>query len=341
VLVGAGVLVGLAGAVAAAGWWALGGFALAALLAFASVRAGWHTGRATAAGWWTRVPEGARFAAGTSLAALLASTFGAYVVPAQPAVAAGVVIAGAAVADAAGLRITPYARRWIVGLLLLAAVALVAVCLAVPPVPGPPGRGGPGGIALAAAVIFPFLAGPGASRRPWPLAGAAVAGLAVASVALYQAGPVRLGLSPTSIRDLLSAADAGALGTLLAVAVALATVPGVLAALTASRRCLGGEPSNRRERAVPAAPGAVLAVIAAAILPTFDILLIAAAASLLAVLVANLVRLRQARSVETITAVVLGAALPAALPAVSILVAVLLAALGTAVAEARYRGRRD
>ena len=332
-LFGAGPLIGLAAAAAAAGWWLLGGLVLAGILAWLTAGPG-----PAVAGRQRWLDEGARFAAAAGMLAVLAATFAAYVLPDRAGLASVGFVAVVWAADACGLPITRGSRRWIGGLLVVAAVALVAVCLAVPPVAGPPAPSTPGGLPLAAAVLFPFLAG--GARRPWPLAGSIGVGLAVGTAALYQLGPARLGLSPTSIRDLLSAADARALDVALALAVTLATVPAALLVLGAARR-RAGDSAGAGARAGAALPAAALAAVAAAALPPFDVLLLAAAAALLAALMVNLLRLRGSRNVPALLGAGLAAVLAASVPVAYLGLAVVACGLGVGLVAARYRGRRD
>ncbi|PXY27238.1 hypothetical protein [Prauserella muralis] len=262
--VGAGLLGALAVAASAAGWWLLGGFALAALLA-------------ACAQWTVPEPEGrtGRLLAGLptvsalSRVVLFASVFAAYSVPAyRPLAAAGFVVL-VAVADAAGIHLGGYWRRWIAGLLIVAALAFVALCVAIEPAarPEPPGSPGWSGLLLAAAVGLPAFAG--LDRRR--LAAGTVLALAVAAAALYQAGPVRLGLSPTSLRDVLAAADAQALEPVLGVVVVLATAPAALLAFTAAREAV--RPANRVRGALVAG---LAAALAAAVLTPLGAVLLAA-----------------------------------------------------------------
>lgn len=90
--------------------------------------------------------------------------------------------------------------------------------------------------------------------------------IAVSIAALYQLGPVRLGLANTSLRDALAAADATALTTLFNTVVVLATVPALLAVLASARRELAATgPAARAttgRRAAIVVTGYVLAAIA-------------------------------------------------------------------------------
>ncbi|OZM70019.1 sulfatase [Amycolatopsis antarctica] len=352
-LVGAGLLVAPAAAAAAAGWWSLAGVPLAAVLGLLSARAGAadpHAAAVPVTGWAAAVTRGARFAASTATVALLASVFGAYVVPDAPATAAVLLVLASALADVAGARLNPGACRWITAVLLLAAAALVAVCLAVPPVPGPSATAGPDGIVLAAAVFVPFLAAPGRTRTSWRDALAVLVVLAVGAVALFQLGPARLGLAPTSARDLLAAADAGALGVLLALTVAVATVPAGLLALGAARRSAAdsegshdsdGVDETVRGRATAVLPVAVLAAAGSAVFGPFDLLLLAAATALFALLTVNLLRYKRSRGPFALMTAALAVALAVAVPFVHLGIALGSVALGAGLAATRYGERRD
>ncbi|MGC7099786.1 hypothetical protein ACPZ19_34350 [Amycolatopsis lurida] len=326
VLVGAGSLVVLAAGAAAAGWWLLAGIGLAGALAWLAA------GLPPAGG---RLATGTRAAARIGLLPLFGSAFAAYVVPSAPSWIAGVVVAVLVLARAAGLRPSAFTARWITGLLLVAGLGLIALCLAVPPVAqAEPGQHqGPAGVLLAAVVVVPLLVRPGddRSRRPgddrpprsgegrmrwwpgerwwsgerwWP-AGPVVVLLALAAAALYQLGPFRLGLSATSLRDLLAAADAPALVTMLAAVAAVATVSAGLTALSSAQ-----EEAGRW----PVLGGGLVAALLATVLDPFQALRIAAVLAL----------------VELFAAVVLGRSVSTARGAVVVISSgILLIMLGT------------
>ncbi|WP_410643124.1 hypothetical protein [Amycolatopsis sp. lyj-346] len=260
---GGGLLVALAAGAAGAGWWLLAGLVLAAI----------------AAGVAARVPEPGETAADRTVVAVArlsevavyAIAFGAYVFPAHRELAAAafaVVVAGAGFA---GLKLPAVVVRSTGGLLLAVGLVLVAVCLAVPPVGTADGLRPPdfAGVLVAAVLVLPFL-------RPWGrdravrrvLLLGALAVLA-AFAALHQLGAVRLGLSLTSLRDLLSAADADALQPLLTVVAVVATVVPALAA--------GAE--VRARAGVPGLAGIVVAAAAAALLPALPVLVVAGLAT--------------------------------------------------------------
>ncbi|GLY42695.1 hypothetical protein Amsp01_087180 [Amycolatopsis sp. NBRC 101858] len=256
---GGGLLVALAAAAAGAGWWLLAGLVLAAI----------------AAGVTARVPEPgdaqvdrvvvavARLAEVT----VYAIAFGAYVFPAHRELAAAafaVVVTGAGFA---GLKIPTIVVRIAGVLLLLAGLVLVVVCVAVPPVGRADGLQPPdfAGVLVAAVLMLPFLrpgGREGAGRRVLFLAAVAVL---AAFAALYQLGAVRLGLSLTSLRDLLSAADADSLQPLLTVVAVVATVVPALAAGAGVRARAG----------VPGLAGIAVAAVAAYFLPALPVLVVA------------------------------------------------------------------
>lgn len=245
-LLGAGLLIGLAAAAAAGGRWLLGGIVLAGALAAASAWAPGWSGPAAArpAGW--RV---ARAVVLLALAAVLARTFGAYLVPEQPVIVAWVLLALCTVAVALGVDVPVLSRRVMAGLLLMAAVGFVAVCTAVGPPGGivplvldatPAAIGVPASAAVLFALFTPLDAGVPRHAALSRVAVGTAAALAVAWAALYQVGPVRLGLADTSLREVLAAADAASLTTVLHALVALATVVALVAVLAAARAELAG-----------------------------------------------------------------------------------------------------
>ncbi|AXB44148.1 hypothetical protein [Amycolatopsis albispora] len=297
VLVGAGSLVVLAAGAAAAGWWLLGGIALAGALAWLA------SGLPHAGG---RLAAGTRAAGWLGLLPLFGSAFAAYVVPGAPSWVAGVVVAVLVLAQALGLRPSPFTARWITGLLVVAGLALIALCLAISPVDQaqPAAPEGPAGVLLAAVMVVPLLRRSGSESRWWPAIPVAAL-LALAAAALYQLGPFRLGLSATSLRDLLAAADAPALATMLAAVAAVATVSAGLGALASAQ-----EEAGRW----PVLGGGLVAAVLATVLDPFQALRIAAVLTL----------------VELFAAVVLGRSASSARGAVVVLVSgILLIMLGT------------
>jgi hypothetical protein len=228
VRLGAGFLIALAVGAAAAGPWVLVSIALAGSLAFAALRTPVATG--PAARWTRALAELARVV-------VFATAFGAYVVPDSPGLAAAALVVVVTAVSLAGISLPGYASRWIVVALVLMALLLIALCLAIRPVgvvaplePPPPG-----GLLLATLVMFPLLTRrPSAGAARW-IGGSTAVALAVAAVALYQLGPNRLGLSVTSFRELLSAADAADFTPLLTVVVVLATVAAALTSFTEAK----------------------------------------------------------------------------------------------------------
>lgn len=281
-----GVLGALAVAASAAGWWAPAGIVLAAALAFLARQA--VAEPETRQAW---LVGGLRSAARLATVVFAAATFAVYLVPGHRAVAAVAFVAVVALAELAGVRLDDYWRRWVGGLLVVAALAFVALCLgiapvvehdpvAVPPVPG---------VLLAAAVFVPWFAGLSGRR----LATAAGLALVVTGAALYQLGALRLGLSPTSLRDVFSAADARAVEPALGAVVVLATVPAAIVAFTGARADL---PTRGRVSGT-VVPAAVAALLAAVLGPP-GAALVAAAMVLAEIVAAVLVpRSRQARDV--------------------------------------------
>lgn len=280
---GAGLVVALAVAASAAGRWSLAGIVVAAVLVTVGAR---FTGRADddRAGRWLR--------AGSWAASLVVAgiAFAAYVGPSMPVrgtgaglAAAGLAV-GAVLADALGVRPGVWTRRWVTGVLLVAAVVFVAVCVAIPPPDaGPSGPGAGGGTAapdlpglvVATVVFVPVFAG---LRTVGVLVGAVVA-TAVGAAALYQVGPLRLGLSASSLRDVLTAADARLLTPALTGVVVLATVGAALSAAGRVRRSLGtgDTPAGLRGRVTSAATVALVVGTAAALVPATAALVTAGA----------------------------------------------------------------
>ncbi|MEU6643823.1 hypothetical protein ABZ863_14895 [Saccharomonospora sp. NPDC046836] len=303
--VGAGILGALAVAASSAGWWLLAGLGLAAVLAFCAqwtVRDSDPDDLDDLDGIGMRWYRGLGSAARLARMVFFATVLAAYLVPERPGPAAAVFVAVVTAADAAGLRINAYWRRWITGLLIAAAVGFVAVSFAIAPLPRPGGAEspGPGTLLLAAALFLPLFAGLDRTR----LAVGTAFAIAVAGAALYQLGPVRLGLAVTSLREVLAAADAQALEPVLAAVVALATVPAALLAFTAAR-----ELARPRMPFAGTLVGGLAAALLAVVLTPPTALLIAAAFALGEVLAgAVLARRRGFPAIVTVvlTACVLG-----------------------------------
>ncbi|WP_116051088.1 hypothetical protein [Amycolatopsis palatopharyngis] len=252
------IAVGAAGA----GWWLLGGLLLAAALAYCVDRGGLLASSPADPQAGPQVGTALRTASSVAVVSVCAAVFGAYVVPEIGWVGPAVLVLLVTAARVAGVTIHPVLLRWGAGLLLVAALAFVALCVAVEPPSGyiPESGPGPFGVLFAAAVAFPMFAGGGGVLRSWRLWLAAGLGLAVAGAALYQLGPIRLGLSPTSLRDVLAAADAQFLQSALAVVVALATVA---TALGGGYSAISG---GLRQRAVTVLPLGLAAVLLADLL---------------------------------------------------------------------------
>ncbi|NIJ13499.1 hypothetical protein FHU38_003843 [Saccharomonospora amisosensis] len=273
VLLGAGILGALAMAASAAGWWLLAGMAVAAALA--------ESARRVVGEPDSGIASGLRASSRLALLVLFATVFVSYAAPAHRVPAAVGFTVLVTVALAAGVRVSRTWRRWLTGMLLVAAAAFVALCFAIPPA-SPPGATAfaPGGLLFSAAVLFPLFAGLRGGRLA---AGAAVAA-AVASAALYQLGPVRLGLSPTAPQEVLAAADAAALRGVFVAVVVLATVPAAMLALDESVEVVAARSRMRGLLAL----GAVVTLLAA-VLSMVGALFLAAAAALLEVIVGVMV----------------------------------------------------
>ncbi|MEV7094785.1 hypothetical protein AB0M80_18305 [Amycolatopsis sp. NPDC051045] len=265
---GGGLLVALAAGAAGAGWWLLAGLVVAAI----------------AAGVTARVPEPGEAlvdravvaVARLSEVAVYAIAFGAYVVPAHREAAAAAFVVVVAGAGFAGLKIPTIVVRTTGALLLAAGLVLVVVCVAVAPVGTAGGLRPPdfAGVLVAAVLTLPFLRPVGRDRGGSRVLLLGVLAVLVAFAALYQLGAVRLGLSLTSLRDLLSAADADALQPLLTVVAVVATVVPALAAGTEARARAG----------VPGLAGLAAAAAAASLLPVLPVLVVAGLATVIELL---------------------------------------------------------
>ncbi|MEU5263654.1 hypothetical protein [Amycolatopsis sp. NPDC021455] len=254
---GGGLLVALAAGAAGAGWWLLAGLVLAAV----------------AAGVAARVPEPGDslvdrvFVAVARLSevTVYAIAFGAYVLPDYRAAAAAAFVVVVTGVGFAGLKIPTIVVRVACGLLLAAGLGLVAVCVAVPPVATVGGGLQPpdfAGVLVAAVVFLPFLRPWRSENAGWRVLVLGAVAVLVAFAALYQLGPVRLGLSLTSLRDLLSAADADALQPLLTAVAVVGTVVPALAAGSDVRIRTG----------VPGVVARIAALVAAFLLPVLPVL---------------------------------------------------------------------
>ncbi|WP_235022666.1 hypothetical protein [Amycolatopsis alkalitolerans] len=311
---GAGLGIALAVGAAGGGWWLPAGAVLAGVLALLAPRDGLPARVAPLA-------DGARLMARLGLVAVFASAVGVYLLPQyRVPVAAGVVLL-VTVADGFGLALPRFLRGWVLGILLVAAAGVVALCLAIAPERG--AGSGPGftGLFAATAVLFPLLD----RRKPdrW-LAGTVVVAAALCAAALYQLGPVRTGLSGAPLADLLAAVDGQAIEPLLAGVVVIAAVPAALGALTEARGKLS-RPLGSVLCGLVAAAGAVL-------LEPGQAMLIAAALALAEVLVRSLLTLfARRRDVRSVLGAALAVTLLAWLPPGTLLIAVAAIVAGTLV----------
>jgi len=175
-----------------------------------------------------------------------------------------VVVAGAGFA---GLKVPTIVVRIAGGLLLAAGLVLVVVCVAVAPVGTADGLRPPdfAGVLVAAVLALPFLRPLGKENAGLRVLLLGAVAVLAAFAALYQLGAVRLGLSLTSLRDLLAAADADALQPLLTAVAVVATVVPALAAGTQVRTRAG----------VPGLAGLAVAAVAAYFLPVLPVLVAA------------------------------------------------------------------
>ncbi|WP_243770139.1 hypothetical protein [Amycolatopsis acidicola] len=312
--VGAGLLIALAAGAAAGGWWLLAGAVLAGALA-------WLRPKPEVPPRAEPLVAGARMAVRLAGVPLFASAFGAYLVPEQPRIAAVAAVLVVVIADALGLELPRYARGWLLGILLAGAAGIVALCLAISPERGVGGNPAFTGMFAAGAVLFPLLR----KRNP----GALAVALAVCAAALYQLGPVRLGLSKVPFRDLLAAVDGQALYPLLAGIVVIAVFPAALQALSEARAEL-----PRRQGAVACG---LAAAVGAALLEPEQALLLAAALALAEALIVSLLTLSaKGRDVRAVLAAALAITLLAWVPPVYLLLAVVVLAVAV---TARTRAR--
>ncbi|CAM2886167.1 hypothetical protein SAXI111661_06490 [Saccharomonospora xinjiangensis] len=287
----AGLFVVLAVAASSAGWWVLVALPLAGVLT-------WVAGRA-ANGTGSRAALATTTARDWCLLVLCATVPAAYLARAvtpvaglavgYPAVAVAVLLVASA-ADALGARLPGRTPRWAAAAGLALAAAFVAVCVAITPATPTLAEARPptAGLLVAVVVALPLFA----ELRGNRLVAAVVISLAVAAGALYQLGPVRLGLSPTSLRDVLAAADASALTSLL---VAVAVLAGLVGAVrcTGRLREAGERIAGTTGWSRPAVAAVLAACVAAALLGPVAATYLAALASL-----ADVVRRLVARRAE-------------------------------------------
>ncbi|MTD58280.1 hypothetical protein [Amycolatopsis pithecellobii] len=309
VRLGAGLGIALAVGAAAGGWWLPAAVGLAGVLVLLAPRAELPSRVAPLA-------DGARLVARLGLVPVFASAVGVYLVPQyRVPVAVGVVVVVTMV-DAFGLVLPRFVRGWILGILLLAAAGVIALCLAIAPERGAGQGPAVTGLFAAAAVLVPLLGRP----VRWTVGGV-MAGAAVCAVALYQLGPVRLGLSDAPLRDLLAAVDGQAIEPLLAGVVVIAAVPAALGALTEARGDL--------PRPVGSVVCGLLAAAGAALLEPRQAVLVAATLAVAEVLVRSLLTLSaRRRDVRSVLSAALAITLLAWLPPVDLLIAVAAIAVG-------------
>jgi APA family basic amino acid/polyamine antiporter len=225
---GAGLFLGLAPAASLAGWWLVAGLMLAATLAAVFAL----STPATPSGVAGRGPAVLGILGRLAVAVAVAGTFGVYVLPDRPGVAAvGLVVVVTAVVLLVPSLPPPVTR--LAAVVVLGVLAVVAVaCFTIPPAElavAPPvaAAGGDDALGLlpAAALLYVCFAGPGRHTGRDRLA---VVGIvlvwcvAVAFGALRQLGDERLALTRAPLRDVLAAADAASVGGLLTAGVAVA-----------------------------------------------------------------------------------------------------------------------
>lgn len=164
-----------------------------------------------------------------SSAAVFATAFGAYV---DAPYVAGLLLVFAVALYYSGVRLPDSVKRGVIGVLTLGGLLLIAVCFAIEPVNTTPS---PGvivpGFVVAVAALYPIFVPSTGSRSILRYLVTAVIGLAIIVGAVYQLGAGRLGLSLTSMKDLVTAADAGYFLVALAIFVVLATVTSTIDAV--------------------------------------------------------------------------------------------------------------
>ncbi|WP_190817496.1 APC family permease [Saccharopolyspora pogona] len=268
-MLGAGVFVGPAPAAAAAGPWLPLGLLVAFLAAACAASATahqseayWGPGAAYACvrAWVGVLP--ARIGASAHLAgqvagmAVIARVLGDFFLPTAAPQVAAVALLLVVLAATVGLRIRGGAA-WIWLALTVAVLGLVVVtCFAIEPVPPIPagrpladsavGITGAAGVLFFAFIGFERLTAPAVEqdRFAWSatkrgtvvsLVALAVALSVVTAALVYQLGWSRLALSPTPIREVLTAAAAANLAPLVGVGAAVALLPVLLGALESFR----------------------------------------------------------------------------------------------------------
>lgn len=237
-MLGAGVLAGLAPAASAAGAVLLAGLVIAAALAVVC-------GLSIADESPRPVPFVLAVLGRIAGASAIASTFGAYLLPAHPGPAGiGLIAVGTAVcAVGRGTHTLTVAG---VAVVLAVLAVFVAACFAIEPAgpavaPPPTGAAGTGdlaGLPVATALMFFCFLGFDRVERRWrvlTIGVALVITTAVAAAALYQLGGPRLALSPAPLRDALAAADASGLDGPVTAGVAVATLLALVGVLAGVR----------------------------------------------------------------------------------------------------------
>lgn len=272
-MLGAGLLVAISPAAAAAGSWLLLGIVIAFIAALCGAFSTSDQSRrfiGIGGGYlYSRHQLGVlpgRMAGSTALVgrivagAAIAGTFGVYVVPQHPVMAAIVVSLIAAAADALGVRPSRGVTLAVLLITLVGLALFVAVAFAIAPPEALPlpadveGTDNPGGLLAAAGLMFFGFLGfeqvTSSSEAeysvrqlhvaiPVMMVGTLVATVAVAGAALHQLGGPRLALSPAPLMDALAAADAQSIQPLIAGVAGIATLFGLLTAIGSIRRTLG------------------------------------------------------------------------------------------------------
>lgn len=340
--VAAAALVALAAASAAAGWYVFGAVALGVGFILGMRRLALETP--------PHMPQwlsaGLTAAVGIGRVALAASVFAAYLFPTRPVAAGAGMILVVTVADAAGVHLEPYYRRWLAGILLVTLAVFLAVCLAIAPVPAmtfgneaaemPDVAAGSRALAVVIVPLSGLRAGTGTGWRRYASPVVAVAGVvAVAAASMYQLGAVRFGLSPTSLRTVFVAADARALLPVLAIAVAVTTVPAALDGLGQSRSLPGRQrtPGRTLSGALCGLGAAALVVVSGPV----GVLLVCAVLLLGYTLGLAVTVLLSRRSGLAVLMILVAGALLSALPPVALLSGLAVAVVGVAAVCVRRR----
>lgn len=245
-MLGAGALAAISPAVAQAGWWALAGLALAAVVAsMTAVSLADLTAASCSQSAYLHVRErlgvvpgrlaGVLGLAGRIVAiGAVANMVTAYVAPTGSAGLLMILpICVAYLCHALGVRLSSSLWRAVAVVLIVTLGVVVAVGLAIAPAEhltisqsGDIGSSDATGILAAAGLLFFCFAG--VDRQSGRGARSAVAAVGIASlgvllvmiVALRQLGGARLALSPVPLRDTLAAADASALDLVLTIGMA-------------------------------------------------------------------------------------------------------------------------